>query len=95
MFRRLFDVGLFEHLGLALGLAGLGLCWIAQRAMGASWRVRIIEANRTELIWRVSGHPQPGMPGPPGFRDSVRPWAMLSRWKASRWPSGTTASSKI
>lgn len=39
-----------DELGLFVGVAGLILCWMAQRTMAASWRVGIDETNPTELI---------------------------------------------
>lgn len=37
-------------LGLGVGLAGLGICLIAQRTMGLAWRVGIDEQKETPLI---------------------------------------------
>ncbi|PKQ10145.1 MAG: isoprenylcysteine carboxylmethyltransferase family protein [Actinobacteria bacterium HGW-Actinobacteria-9] len=39
-----------DELGLLFGVAGLALCWYAQRTMAASWRVGIDETNPTELV---------------------------------------------
>jgi protein-S-isoprenylcysteine O-methyltransferase Ste14 len=39
-----------NEIGLLLGVAGLALCWYAQRTMAASWRVGIDEMNATKLI---------------------------------------------
>jgi len=39
-----------DEVGLLFGVAGLALCWYAQRTMAASWRVGIDEANATELV---------------------------------------------
>lgn len=44
------EASLFDHLGLALGIAGLGLCALAQRTMGTAWRVGIDQECRTELV---------------------------------------------
>ncbi len=56
-----FDHRTLDHLGLAVGLGGLAICGIAQRTMGAAWRVGIDEENRTDLvtvgIYRVIRNP--------------------------------------
>jgi protein-S-isoprenylcysteine O-methyltransferase Ste14 len=39
-----------RHVGLAVGLLGLAVCALAQRQMGASWRVGIDEVHRTALV---------------------------------------------
>lgn len=39
-----------DEIGLLFGVAGLTLCWYAQRTMAASWRVGIDERNATELV---------------------------------------------
>ncbi len=39
-----------DLLGGVVGLAGLGMCALAQTTMGASWRVGIDERQRTELV---------------------------------------------
>lgn len=51
-FRRLtpLDAPWVDHLGLAVGLGGLVLCYVAQTTMGTSWRVGIDEENRTPLV---------------------------------------------
>ncbi len=55
------DLRVLDHVGLLVGLVGLTLCGIAQRTMGASWRVGIDEEHRTELvtvgIYRVIRNP--------------------------------------
>ncbi|MBI5547137.1 MAG: isoprenylcysteine carboxylmethyltransferase family protein [Deltaproteobacteria bacterium] len=45
-----FDLRVLDHVGLAVGMAGLVFCGIAQRTMGAAWRVGIDEEHRTELV---------------------------------------------
>jgi len=45
-----FDLRVLDHVGLAVGMAGLTLCGVAQRTMGSAWRVGIDEENRTELV---------------------------------------------
>lgn len=40
----------FDILGLGIGVAGLGLCALAQFTMGSSWRVGIDAEHRTELV---------------------------------------------
>jgi len=44
------DNFLFDLTGFVIGLSGLGICAIAQRTMGNSWRVGIDEIKRTDLI---------------------------------------------
>lgn len=46
----LLDRPRVDEAGFLLGVAGLMLCWLAQRAMAGSWRVGIDETNPTELI---------------------------------------------
>jgi len=46
----LLDRAGVDELGFVVGVAGLMLCWRAQRAMAASWRVGIDETMPTELI---------------------------------------------
>jgi protein-S-isoprenylcysteine O-methyltransferase Ste14 len=41
-----------DHVGLAVGIAGLLLCALAQRDLGSAWRVGIDEATRTPLVQR-------------------------------------------
>ncbi len=41
---------MFDHIGFAVGLLGLALCFTAQRQMKNSWRVGIDEKNRTDLV---------------------------------------------
>jgi protein-S-isoprenylcysteine O-methyltransferase Ste14 len=46
-----------DHLGLATGVTGLVLCFVAQRTMGAAWRVGIDEGSLTPLVQSgVFGH---------------------------------------
>jgi protein-S-isoprenylcysteine O-methyltransferase Ste14 len=37
-------------LGAAVTIAGIVLTWSAQQAMGTSWRIGVLEAERTELV---------------------------------------------
>lgn len=39
-----------DHLGFAVGLLGLFLCFVAQRTLGSAWRVGIDELQRTPLV---------------------------------------------
>ena len=41
---------IFDHVGFATGLFGLGIALYAQIKMGSSWRVGIDEKNHSELI---------------------------------------------
>lgn len=47
-----FDSWWFDLAGAGLGVLGLVVCALAQAAMGASWRVGIDNARRTELVTR-------------------------------------------
>jgi protein-S-isoprenylcysteine O-methyltransferase Ste14 len=44
------DVLWMNHLGLVVALLGLSLCLLAQKTMGASWRVGIDTQNQSALI---------------------------------------------
>ena len=44
------DDALFDHIGLATGITGLTVCFIAQRHMKNSWRVGIDEKNHADLV---------------------------------------------
>jgi protein-S-isoprenylcysteine O-methyltransferase Ste14 len=37
-------------LGALVTIAGILLTWLAQQAMGTSWRIGVLEAERTELV---------------------------------------------
>jgi protein-S-isoprenylcysteine O-methyltransferase Ste14 len=45
-----FDMWVYDGIGFVLGLLGLLMCWVAQRTMGAAWRVGIDQQTRTPLI---------------------------------------------
>lgn len=44
------DVAAVHAVGLVLALAGIGVTFYAQVAMGTSWRIGVDEAERTELV---------------------------------------------
>jgi len=46
----LLDGSGVDEIGLLLGVAGLALCWYAQRTMAAAWRVGIDDDNPTHLV---------------------------------------------
>ena len=46
----IFDGSWWDGLGLAMGIVGLLLCWVAQRTMGTAWRVGIDERHETGLV---------------------------------------------
>ncbi len=46
----LLDGPVYDHAGFLAGIAGLALCFIAQRQMKTSWRVGIDERTRTDLV---------------------------------------------
>lgn len=74
----LLDGSGVDEIGRLLGVAGLALCWYAQRTIAASWRVGIDDDNPTHLVtdgpfrfvqnptcagfW--SGHPRGMLAGP-------------------------------
>jgi protein-S-isoprenylcysteine O-methyltransferase Ste14 len=44
------DIGALQAFGVALGVAGCGLIFVAQLAMGDSWRIGVDTEERTKLV---------------------------------------------